>query len=194
MASDTPNISNLHGLRVSCVLPGILCQSVFIDDERHPDWCKRHEGQFAYSPRQIIEAAVADTSGPEWWDSGVYFLVWDDQLVYVGRSRYVQKRVHEHRQEGRPFQRVAAILGLSDAGMQEVEDAYYSVFRPPWNSMVTNGFLFTHGLKTQLRELPADGIMPWYPPSFKGAESVGLKPWQHHVIGRRQHLERNAKP
>jgi hypothetical protein len=168
------------------VLGGIIHRSQFIDGETHPAWCDRHDGLLAFSPAQIIASAVVDTSGPDWHDSGVYFLVWDDQLAYVGRSRHIVKRLHEHRAEGRPFQKVAAITGLSDAGMQEVEDAYCRVFSPPWNAMATNGYLFTIGLQKQLQELSADGVMPWFSPRLSGPASIGLKPWQLHVIGRRQ--------
>lgn len=185
--SDARNISDLDAVRASCVLAGVLMQLGRVDGESHPAWCARHDpALLAFSPRQIIEAATDNWAGPHWQGAGVYFLIWDGQLVYVGRSGCVATRLWQHRKDGKPFQRVAAILGLSHVAAQEIEDAYSTAYCLPWNCMATNGFIFSAGLLRQLDAMPRDGIMPWFPPTLQGPAMVGLKKWQMHVIGRRQ--------
>ena len=188
MDSDAPNINKIGARRVSCVLDGILCHEQRTDGETYTEWCWRSLPGLVFSPRQIIDAAVADTNGELWDEPGVYFLVWDGQIVYVGRSVSVGKRLREHRKEGRPFQQASAIIGLCDVGMREVEDAYVRALMPPWNEKATEGYEFARSLRDAICMIKGDGVMPWHMPIVSGQEQALMKKWQLHVLGRQQYL------
>lgn len=186
MDSETPNINKIGVRRVSCVLAGILSQEQRGDGETYAEWCWRSLGRLTFSPRQIIEAAADKADSDLWDEPGVYFLVWDGLIVYVGRSVSVQKRLREHRKEGRPFQRAAAIIGLCNDGLREVEDAYVRAFNPPWNEKATEGYEFARSLRDAIVLVRGEGVMPWHAPTLSRACQVQMKKWQLHVLGRKQ--------
>jgi len=69
--------------------------------------------------------------------SGVYFLFRDETLIYVGKSNDTQKRVRNHRQNGRPFD-VAIIAPVPHSVLSMVERALIRALKPPENKALND--------------------------------------------------------
>lgn len=92
-------------------------------DEAYPvplDWFKAHCSRFYFTDAEILAAAVnvwpAQTSG-------VYFLVRDGEIVYVGQAKNIRQRIEQHDDSGKIFDAIAwleaPLLFLNDI------EAYY---------------------------------------------------------------------
>lgn len=143
----------------------------------------------AYSPAQVISASAADPGDLAVEHGGVYFLIWNDSVVYVGKGSPIWPRLNAHYREGRPHHRVATIAGLLKQAAAAVEDCYARAWSPPWNQAVTGGTARGMAeLHTRLVEMGRDGVAPEYPVRG-GAELSFMKAWQLHVLGYRQAVE-----
>lgn len=80
------------------------------------------------SKDEIIAAASPWT---DWGVCGVYFLIKDRQLVYVGQSKNVPQRLLTHHHRGR-FDSVC-VLPTDLSKLDTVEWYYINLFRPPFN-------------------------------------------------------------
>lgn len=68
-------------------------------------------------------------------DTGIYFLVSENSIVYVGRSVSFITRLQDHlRDEGKTFDRVY-FLPCSSEEIDHLERAYIQKFRPPLNTV-----------------------------------------------------------
>jgi hypothetical protein len=77
------------------------------------------------SQEQIVKASIP-------WErsTGVYFLVWNDEVVYVGQSVNVYSRITHH--SAKEFDRYAYIPCHEDA-LDRLESLYIHCFRPRLN-------------------------------------------------------------
>lgn len=66
--------------------------------------------------------------------SGVYFLLLNDEIVYIGTSRNVHGRVAEHRANGRPFDK-AFFVEASGDDREMLERALIKAITPSQNRM-----------------------------------------------------------
>lgn len=65
--------------------------------------------------------------------SGVYFLLKDDAIVYVGKSKNLIGRIREHiKDESKEFNRFA-LLGTEVSTAEAIESYYISLLNPPLN-------------------------------------------------------------
>lgn len=65
--------------------------------------------------------------------TGVYFLLQDDEIVYVGRSTDALRRLSQHRIEGaKTFNRVY-LIQCAAVEMARLEEMYIDKFRPKYN-------------------------------------------------------------
>jgi hypothetical protein len=100
------------------------------------EWLERNYERFLYSPSHICSAASPYPSrhkGATRRDpSGIYFLLSDGKIFYVGLSIHVFARIDQHRNEGMTFTHFwyfkAPKLLLS-----EIELFYIHAFEPPLN-------------------------------------------------------------
>lgn len=97
-------------------------------------------------PRRVLEAAsripythseVVRNPIPAAVMSGVYFLISNGEVCYVGQSVDVLHRLARHRREGRVFDSFNVITCDREA-MDELESLYISAFMPPNNRVIGN--------------------------------------------------------
>lgn len=84
------------------------------------------ERNYGKTAREIKKSSIS-------WDGypGVYFLLSGDEIIYVGQSRNVYARVHDHRRTVQ-FDRWAFIACDNDQ-LLELEKHYIDVFQPKLN-------------------------------------------------------------
>jgi len=78
---------------------------------------------------EVMEASV-----PIGANCGVYFLICDRQIMYVGKSLDVLDRLSKHRRAGRVFDSYSYI-SCSPADVGRLESLYINAFLPPWNGV-----------------------------------------------------------
>lgn len=79
-------------------------------------------------PRDLVENSV-----PIGVLTGVYFLMWDGKIVYVGQTTNLHFRIGQHLTEGvKEFNRYA-FLPLPPHMLDEIEDYYIDVCLPKYN-------------------------------------------------------------
>ncbi|NII53600.1 GIY-YIG nuclease family protein [Luteibacter sp. SG786] len=93
-------------------------------------WFDRHLPNLRFDSEMVVAAARPET---RWQAAGVYFLVWEGMVCYVGQSRCIGARMVQYEREGRPFDGVAAIAGIPEWARSAVEYAYIHAWNPPWN-------------------------------------------------------------
>lgn len=65
--------------------------------------------------------------------SGIYFLLQDNELVYIGQSNNCGRRIYDHLTENvKAFNR-ACYLPIDEADLSDIESALINVFRPKLN-------------------------------------------------------------
>jgi hypothetical protein len=81
-----------------------------------------------YSEREIIASRF-------WmdYDSGIYFLIRDDRIYYVGQTTCVLARILKHRRNGRKFDSFAFIPCLPEH-LDELERVYITLLLPAENA------------------------------------------------------------
>lgn len=88
-------------------------------------------GKTLHSEDEIVEASVA---APKL--CGVYFLIKNKRVVYVGQSISVWNRISIHAAEGKSFDR-AAFIACEKKHLDILEALYIHVFRPNLNGNVS---------------------------------------------------------
>lgn len=99
-----------------------------------PDvWFAENIGRFLFSRSHIVREAVpyAVNEGP--WKSGLYFLLCDDEVLYVGKSVEIMRRMNQHKAKGWPFNRYWCFGGIPELYIEHVEAFYIYAFEPPLN-------------------------------------------------------------
>lgn len=79
---------------------------------RIPDeWLKANAERFHFTDEQIINSAVSEFSAPDLPEMascyGVYFLIENKEIVYVGQSNDINTRLTQHRENGIVFESFA---------------------------------------------------------------------------------------
>lgn len=89
-------------------------------------------GKIPHTVDQIVNNAFPYELG-----SGIYFLIRDFKVMYVGKSVNVLGRLCQHRREGRrTFDSFNVILCSPDR-LDELEEAYIVVLMPRWNRSIS---------------------------------------------------------
>lgn len=111
-------------------------------DQAHPkpdDWLKANAKRFHFTDAQIISAAKPQAEHglnyPQIW--GIYFLVADGQIVYVGMSNHITRRVTQHAERGLQFDAVAWFEAPAEY-LQDIEAYYIGRIRPGLNFDLPN--------------------------------------------------------
>lgn len=161
------------------------------------EWKRQQFAQAVFGSGEIVSAAtpLADgvTAAP-----GIYFLIWQDLICYVGQAQSIHARIVSHIEgEGRPVDRVATICGLPKWAQTELEYAYILGWTPSWNlETKRSGKLrkFQDLLKA-VKSSDNSFVMPVYAPRVD-ADSVALSwpQWKLQVMGRLQFLQDNGLP
>lgn len=108
-------------------------------DEAYPiprDWLAANAGQFYVGKNEILAAAVDEFPdlGYEFF-CGIYFLILDDQIEYVGASKNISKRISEHAWV-RPMKAKVAWIETPEWCVYYVESFYINELRPRRNAKI----------------------------------------------------------
>ena len=90
---------------------------------------------------------ILDIAQPVAKMCGIYFLIRDDQVIYIGKSNDVYSRVSEHRARGREFTKFS-VVPCDPAHLSDIEAAYIKLFKPVGNR--------THTPKKSKARLPRE--------------------------------------
>lgn len=102
------------------------------------DWFKRNVYKFLYAAEHIIKEAVPYENDEGPWSSGIYFLLKNDEIMYVGLSQIIRKRLNEHSTKGWEFNRYWCFGGVPKFFIENVEAFYIDVLQPPRNIKYTS--------------------------------------------------------
>jgi len=161
------------------------------------EWKRQRFAQAVFGSDEIVAASRPLTDGvtPA---PGIYFLIWQGLICYVGQAQSIHARIVSHIEgEGRPVDRVATICGLPKWAQTELEYAYILGWTPSWNletkrSGKLRKFLY---LLEAVKSADNSLVMPVYAPRV-AADSVALSwpQWKLQVMGRLQFLRDNGLP
>lgn len=100
---------------------------------------------------EILEAQITVP-----FTSGIYFLIRRDEVVYVGKSVDVFRRIGKHNEDGRDFDGVSLLFAPAEQ-LDELEALYLAALVPPWNQS-----LATRGRKIERRQTaqPTERMSP----------------------------------
>lgn len=80
--------------------------------------------------KNVLE--ILDLAQPVAQLCGIYFLIRDDQVIYIGKSKDVYSRIAEHRTRGREFTKFS-VVPCDLAHLAGIEAAYIKLFKPIGN-------------------------------------------------------------
>jgi len=107
--------------------------------------CKRLEAnvsRFHFTDQQIVDAAIpqfaGDRSSIERWSHypavcGIYFLVSEKKIIYVGMSNRIPRRIFQHRDNMMPFDSLAW-FEAPEFFIKDIESYYIHRIEPPMNT------------------------------------------------------------
>jgi hypothetical protein len=95
-------------------------------------WIAENLPSWMLSEQQIYERSVSRDERVT-GDRGIYFLLSQGRVCYVGKSSCIRSRVANHIDRGVSFDRVSAIRGLPEWAMDEVEQCYIARLDPALN-------------------------------------------------------------
>lgn len=95
-------------------------------------WPRAYGAEVDRVPVELDEVMAAACLWDPAVQSGVYFLINDGRVDYVGQSLNVLGRIAEHQRRGRRFTHVSIVLAPPDE-LLRIEKLYIRAFRPPWN-------------------------------------------------------------
>lgn len=124
-------------------------------------------------------------------DGGIYFLIWDDLIVYVGQASCILDRIRQHAVEKRFIDRVAFICGIPEWWRTEIEHAYIEAWSPPWNSETkrTGSLRELPELREMAGKLDRSAVAQWHTPVMDSCSPrLSWPKWRQHILGRIQHL------
>lgn len=104
----------------------------------------------------VSESEVVKRSSPYVTVTGVYFLIRDDRVVYVGKSNDVHGRLRRHAAE-KEFDRVS-ILRCPTNIIDALEAIYIQLFRPEMNSVVPKLFSGVSRIESTCEKI-ADAVL-----------------------------------
>lgn len=108
-------------------------------DELAEPWDEAGISPITWLDKNSYQFVAHPNSWPEWTNasnenSGVYFLFQDVQLVYVGKSTEISKRLKAHYKEGKSWNKTRFIPNIPLFFLEHIEMLYIHEFDPPLNN------------------------------------------------------------
>lgn len=101
----------------------------------HDDWFERNPHVLSHLPSKIIRESVkfiSDDRAPQ--DSGIYFLIDKENIVYVGKARNIYTRLEDHHwRSHKRFDRYWCFGGIPYIWLGQAEGYYIKQCKPFWN-------------------------------------------------------------
>lgn len=106
-------------------------------------WVDENLHRFLFPVERICEEAVeytyrGDNMGP--CNSGIYFLQWGGQIVYVGMATDICARLAAHRKSKKQWTHFWCFVGVPREILRQVEYVYLKWLNPPLNRPDNKGW------------------------------------------------------
>lgn len=101
--------------------------------QKPDEWFRANTHRFLFNGEHVLASAVAYELGDGPNCGGVYFLIYQNEIVYVGISCDISARLVQHWRDGRAFDRYWCIGGLPEGFAHLVETFYIHVLQPVGN-------------------------------------------------------------
>ncbi|MGJ8687272.1 MAG: GIY-YIG nuclease family protein [Spongiibacteraceae bacterium] len=97
------------------------------------DWFKKNVRNFLYPESMICKEAIPYTvnEGPS--ASGIYFLLHEGEVIYVGKGMDICNRINQHWDKGWDIQSYWCFGGIPELYIEHVEAFYIYTIEPPLN-------------------------------------------------------------
>lgn len=106
----------------------------WMDDGITPtDWLERNFSRFVFELNHVIDNAQPYVFGDGPNIVGIYFLINDDEVIYVGKSNAICRRLMQHRRAGRRFSHYWYFGDVPELFVEYVEAFYIHTLMPPLN-------------------------------------------------------------
>lgn len=128
------------------------------------EWLDANASRFHFTDAQLIEAAAPQFPGcgcsiERWSDypsvCGIYFLVANKEIIYVGQSNRIPRRIFQHRDNLVEFDSLAW-FEAPELFLSTIESYYITRIRPRLNRGSPDNSVFTRQLKLY-KFLPPSG-------------------------------------
>lgn len=113
----------------------------------YTDWFKANPHVLMHTADEIIRDADPYKQGDGANGRGIYVLVSENEIAYVGKALTVWERLRSHRRSGKEFDRYWCFGGVPYAYLEYVEEYYIRRLKPYLNKVYGRG---TAGWKCQL--------------------------------------------
>ncbi len=97
------------------------------------EWFKDNFKNYIFSSFHIIENCVPYelNDGPN--KGGIYFLIQDQNIVYVGQSNAIYRRLIQHYKSDKLFTHYWCFGGMPEIFVEAIEGYYIHKYKPPLN-------------------------------------------------------------
>ncbi|OQW39155.1 MAG: hypothetical protein A4S08_07480 [Proteobacteria bacterium SG_bin4] len=120
------------------------------------EWFRENFLRFAYSQKHILDHAVPYELGDGPNRGGVYFLVAEEKIVYVGKANSVQARLIQHWRDRKLFSYYWCFGGMPELFVEDIETFYIYYLEPELNEkrpLVNESFVKAYVQKAKTEEL-----------------------------------------
>lgn len=97
------------------------------------DWFKNNVAKFIYQVSHIIKEAVPYALNERPFASGIYFLFYEKEIIYVGQSGDIRNRMNQHWEKEWDIQYYWCFGGIPKFYIEDVEAYYIHLIEPPLN-------------------------------------------------------------
>lgn len=101
----------------------------FVDDKQYPI---SRNGEIPEITKETITSSASKYLHPGEPYCGIYFLILDDEIVYVGQSRDIKSRISQHSKTDKFWDKFFYILCERDQ-LNKLESHYINQFKPKYN-------------------------------------------------------------
>jgi hypothetical protein len=98
---------------------------------------------------ELSEAQIVGAATPWANPCGVYFLICNGRVMYIGQAVNVASRLAQHHKEKQPFDAVA-VLECDRKDLDTLESLYIHRLQPEWNGRHRNGELVAPMRRTEV--------------------------------------------
>jgi len=119
-------------IEFSADTPDRFCKPWLETGQTPAVWFEENFERFVFPDDYAVSSAVPYSYHDGPCESGVYFLIEDNRVVYVGKAANISKRLFAHYLSKR-FTHYWCFGGIPDMFMEDVEAFYILRFAPPLN-------------------------------------------------------------
>lgn len=101
------------------------------------EWLRANAKRFHFTDQQILDAAVTEFHAPDLPPMarcyGIYFLISNKEIIYVGMSKSIDERIDMHRKNRMPFDSFSW-FEAPELYLRAIEAYYIHRIQPPLNN------------------------------------------------------------